>query len=91
VVDNQLYQSLLEWTGDNARLVQVFIVVFLLVQLFNLVLRLVLKRLQRKLRGTDNPWDDAVIGASQQPLNLLVWIAGIAFAAAAGVEGTGQA
>jgi MscS family membrane protein len=90
MVDNQLYQSLLEWTGDNAVIVQVFIVVFL-VLLFNLVLRLVLKRLQRKLKDTDNPWDDAVIGALQQPLNLLVWIMGIAFAAAAGVEGTGRA
>ncbi len=80
MVDNQLYQSLLEWAGDNAWIVQVFIVVFL-VLLFNLVLRLVLKRLQRKLKDTENPWDDAVIGAMQQPLTLLVWIVGIAFAA----------
>ncbi|NNG12254.1 MAG: mechanosensitive ion channel family protein, partial [Halobacteria archaeon] len=71
---------MLDWTGDNAWIVQVFIVVFL-VLLFNLVLRLVLKRLQRKLKDTDYPWDDAVIGALQQPLNLLVWIVGIAFAA----------
>ncbi|MDH3561506.1 MAG: mechanosensitive ion channel family protein [Gammaproteobacteria bacterium] len=69
------------WAGDNAWIVQVFVVVFL-VLLFNLVLRLVLKRLQRKLEDTDNPWDDAVIGALQKPLNLLVWIVGIAFAAA---------
>ncbi len=80
MADNQLYQFLLEWAGDNAWIVQVFIVV-LLVLLFNLALRLVLKRLQRKLEDTDNPWDDAVIGALQQPLNLLVWIVGIAFAA----------
>ena len=80
MADSQLYQFLVEWSGENAWIVQVFVVVFL-VLLFNLVLRLVLKRLQRKLKDTDNPWDDAVIGALQQPLNLLVWIVGIAFAA----------
>jgi MscS family membrane protein len=80
MADKPLYQFLIGWAGDNAWIAQVFIVVFL-VLLFNLVLRLVLRRLQRRLEDTDNPWDDAIIGALHQPLSLLVWIVGIAFAA----------
>lgn len=75
-----LYQSLYDWAGDNAWIVQVFIVVFL-VLLLNLVLRIAVRRLHQKLRTTSNPWDDAVVAAVQKPLRLLVWIVGIAFAA----------
>ncbi|MGB5337810.1 MAG: mechanosensitive ion channel family protein, partial [Gammaproteobacteria bacterium] len=75
-----LYQSLIDWAGDNAWIVQVFIVVFL-VLLFNLLLRQLLRRLQGKLLETHNPWDDALIYAVQRPLEVLVWIVGIAFAA----------
>ncbi|MEN8108128.1 MAG: mechanosensitive ion channel family protein [Pseudomonadota bacterium] len=78
--DSQLYHYLIDWAGDNAWVAQIFVVVFL-VLLFNLLLRLALKRLHKKLEHTDNPWDDAVVAALQRPLNLLVWIVGIAFAA----------
>jgi len=78
-MDNTLYQSLLNWAGNNAWIVQIFIVVFL-VLLFNLLLSHLLKRLHRKLKKTDNPWDDALVAALQAPLALLVWIVGIAFA-----------
>ena len=78
--DNALYQALIDWAGDNAWIMQVFVVVFL-VLLFNLGLRMALHRLHRKLQGTETPWDDALVGALQRPLNLMVWIIGIAFAA----------
>ncbi|UCC55250.1 MAG: mechanosensitive ion channel family protein [Gammaproteobacteria bacterium] len=78
--DNALYQALIHWAGDNAWIVQVFIVV-LLVLLFNFILRMALRRLHKKLQVTDIPWDDAFVGALQRPLNLMVWIIGIAFAA----------
>ena len=76
----RLYQSLQEWTGDNAWIVQVFVVVFL-VLLLNLVLRIVTRRVHLRLQQTSNPWDDAVVEALQRPLGMLVWIIGIAFAA----------
>ncbi len=79
-MDSQLYQTLADWAGSNAWIAQVFIVVFL-VLLFNFVLRVLINRLYRKLQGTETPWDDAVIGAMRRPLNLLVWIIGITFAA----------
>jgi MscS family membrane protein len=78
--DNVLYQAVTDWAGDNAWIVQVFVVVFL-VLLFNLVLRIALRRLHNKLKDTDNPWDDALVDALRRPLNLMVWILGIAFAA----------
>lgn len=76
----ELYQSLHDWAGDNAWIVQVFVVVFL-VLLLNLILRIAMRRLHQKLRSTRNPWDDAVVAALQKPLRILVWIVGIAFAA----------
>lgn len=79
-MENKPYLALVDWSGSNAWIVQVFAVVFL-VLLFNLLLRLVVRRLHRKLEQTSNPWDDAVVGALQRPLNLLVWVVGIAFAA----------
>jgi MscS family membrane protein len=69
--DNALYQALINWAGDNAWIMQVFVVVFL-VLLFNLGLRMALHRLHRKLQGTETPWDDALVGALQRPLNLMV-------------------
>ena len=77
---NNYYQALLNWTGDNAWIVQVFIVVFLTL-LLSLLVRMLTARLHRKLKQTDNPWDDAFIFALRRPLGLLIWIVGIAFAA----------
>ena len=75
-----LYQSVSDWAGDTAWIVQVFIVVFL-VLLLNLLLRQLMRRLHKKLQATRTPWDDALVDALQRPLGLLVWIVGIAFAA----------
>ena len=77
---DDIYQPLVNWTGDNLWIGQVFVVVFLTL-LLNLLLRLLTVRLHRKLKETDNPWDDAFIAALRRPLGLLVWIVGIAFAA----------
>jgi MscS family membrane protein len=79
-MENQLYRTVADWIGSNAWIVQVFVVVFL-VLLLNLVLRVLLNRLYKKLQTTDTPWDDAIVDAMRRPLNLLVWIVGIAFAA----------
>ena len=74
------YQALLDWTGGNAWIAQVFVVVFLTLVL-SLLVRMFTARLHRKLKETDNPWDDAFIFALRKPLGLLIWIVGIAFAA----------
>lgn len=78
--DNQIYPNLMSWAGENAWIAQVFIIVFLVLS-FNLLLRIALKKLQRKLEATKNPWDDAVILAVRKPATLLVWVVGMTFAA----------
>ena len=77
---NDIYQPLVDWSGENLWIAQVFVVVFLTL-LVNLVLRLLTVRLHRKLKQTANTWDDAFVSALRRPLGLLVWIIGIAFAA----------
>ena len=61
--------------------VQTFVVV-LVTAFANYALRRLLNRLQRRLEAaTRTPWDDAVVDALRLPLNVLVWLLGIAFAA----------
>ena len=71
--------DLLQSTGLEPWVLQVFIVVFLtLVLVF--VLKRLLKRVHAKLKHTSNPWDDALLAALRTPLATAVWIVGIAFA-----------
>ncbi len=74
------YEAPTHWAGANAWVVQLFVVVFC-VLLLNLVVRIMVNRLYKRLQQNSTPWDDAVVGAIQRPLNLLVWVVGIAFAA----------
>ena len=48
---------------------------------FDFLQRRILKKLHRKLEGTRNPWDDALVQATLRPLSLLIWLLGITFAA----------
>jgi MscS family membrane protein len=67
-------------SGSEAWIFHVFIVVFL-VLLFNFVMRIVLRRAEKKLEATHNLWDDSFIIALQRPLRLAVWVIGLTFAA----------
>lgn len=49
--------------------------------LLDLLQRLVLRRLARKVRHTRNLWDDAVLDALVAPLGLTIWVIGISAAA----------
>jgi MscS family membrane protein len=42
---------------------------------------MILGRLYEKLKLTENPWDDSLVGAMRRPLSVLVWVVGISFAA----------
>ncbi len=78
--DHPLYYGLMNWASENAWVVQVFLVVFLAL-LVDLLLRIALKRLRRKLEASASPWDDAVVLAMQRPATLLIWVVGFTFAA----------
>jgi MscS family membrane protein len=67
-------------SGSEAWVFQVFIVVFL-VLLFNFIMRIILRRAQKRLELTQNLWDDSFIVALQKPLRLAVWVVGLTFAA----------
>ncbi len=78
---NSLIDQITAWTGANTWVARVFIIVMLALA-FDMVQRLVLKRLAARFQATSNPWDDAVIHALQRPLTLLIWVLGLSFAAA---------
>ncbi len=66
--------------GDWGWISQVFLVVFAaLVAKF--ILRRFLGRLAIRLEKTKTPWDDALLHSMQRPLNLLIWLLGLTFAA----------
>ncbi len=71
---------LLTIAGDNAWVVQAFLIVFIAL-LCNLIVRLGLRRLREKFKATPNLWDDAIVLATQGPATLLVWVIGFTFAA----------
>ena len=77
---DQIFTRLISSTGQHAWIMQVFLIVFLAL-LCDLLLRLGLKRLRKKLLSTPNLWDDAVASAMQGPATLLVWVVGFTFAA----------
>lgn len=82
-MEEESIRSALDWmTGGNggwATVVQVFLVVFVVVAA-NHVLRRVLRRLEKRARLTDTPWDEALVSATRKPLPALAWIVGLTFA-----------
>ena len=73
-------KGLVETYGLGGWITQVFIVV-LSVVILNFVAAWLLARLQRRAEQSEPVWDDAMVRAVRLPLNLLIWVVGIAFAA----------
>ncbi|MFQ5451035.1 MAG: mechanosensitive ion channel family protein [Nitrospinaceae bacterium] len=67
-------------TQNNSYLLQAFIVIFGSLVL-DYIQRKVLKHLQKQLRKTKNRWDDIFIKSLTKPVSIIIWAAGIAFAA----------
>ncbi len=68
-----------EVAGDNAWMVQIFVIIFLAL-LLDFIQKGILKRLSRKLSTTRTLWDDSLLNALRAPLSLFIWIMGISFA-----------
>lgn len=66
--------------GMTAVAIQVFIVVFFAL-LLDFIQKRILGRLESKVEGTEQLWDDAVYHALRSPLSVLIWLLGITFAA----------
>lgn len=85
-----LMNTVVEWTGANTWVGRVFIIIFLALTL-DLIQRVILKRLEKKLQATDNPWDDALLHSVLRPLTLLIWVLGLSFAAGIAAHETNSA
>lgn len=72
------YFNLLD--NQYAWVVQVFLVV-LASMVLNLLQKRLLRRVLRRLRKTENLWDDLLVVAAKKPLSLLIWLLGLTFAA----------
>jgi len=75
-----LWQGIVESFGGFGGTAQVFSIVLATLLLDFLQSRIVL-RLQRRVKATHNPYDDAVLYALRKPLRLFIWVVGILFAA----------
>ena len=73
-------KNLVETYGLGGWITQVFIVV-LAVVVFNFIIARILSRLEKRAEASRPVWDDAMLRAVRLPLNLLIWVVGIAFAA----------
>lgn len=62
---------------------QVFVVVALTL-LANFIATQVLKRLERRFQKTDSFWDDALVYAARTPVNILILVLGLSWAAGIG-------
>ncbi len=65
--------------GLQPWIVEVFVIVLVTLSV-GLVLRVILARLNERLLRTENPWDDALIGALRRPAGVLIWIVGLSLA-----------
>jgi len=78
------FQSIQHWMtellGKETWIIQVFVVVFAML-IINFMQKRALRKLLERAHKTHNLWDDAFIGALRRPLNLLIWVLGLTFAA----------
>jgi MscS family membrane protein len=74
-----LSEQLMAWFSDPA-VIHAFVIVFVTL-LCNFIVRKVFDRLETKIKETANVWDDALLRSVRQPLALLIWVLGIAWAA----------
>ncbi len=72
-------KAMLDYVIGQGWFLKVFLIVFL-VLLFNYMVYRLLNRLHKKLQGTENPWDDALIDALRKPVRIMIWFVGLAFA-----------
>ena len=65
---------------ESLWIVQIFIIVFVTL-VIDFLQRKVLKKLESKLQGSENYWDDALIYAAVKPISLTIWVVGLYIAA----------
>jgi len=74
-----MFEEFIGWIKDPV-VIQVFVIVFATV-VVNYVLRKLFDRLEIKVGETTSVWDDALLMSIRRPVNLMVWVLGVGFAA----------
>lgn len=67
-------------TDDRWWIIQVFLAVFATISI-NLVIKLILAKLEMQAMRTYNIWDESLIISGGKPLTVLIWLIGLSFAA----------
>lgn len=67
-------------TNDRWWIIQVFLVVFATISI-NLIVKIILDKLEMQAMRTYNIWDESLIIAATKPLTVLIWLIGLSLAA----------
>lgn len=73
---NQIVAQIQAWRAEWGTVFDLFVVVLAVVS-FNLLLRLVLNRLEQRVLASENIWDDAIYNSLSPPGRVLAWIIGL--------------
>ncbi len=75
----EIWQYLQQFDREQLWIVYIFAIIFIAL-LVDMVQKIILGQLQKRLTGTTNVWDDALVHAVRRPLSLLIWIIGLTMA-----------
>jgi MscS family membrane protein len=75
----EIWQYLQQFDREKLWIVYIFVIIFIAL-LVDMVLKIVLGQIQKRLTSTANVWDDALVHAVRKPLSLLIWIIGLTMA-----------
>lgn len=70
-----------QFVGENVWIVKVFVIIFLTL-LADAILKIILRRLEKRLIQTKTIWDDALIYSIRAPVSVVIWIVGLSFVGA---------
>ncbi len=77
---NDFLKKAMEMISIETWIIQAFVVV-LLTLIINFTQKRIIRRIQSRAEKTSTFWDDALFSALTRPLSLLIWVAGLSFAA----------
>ncbi len=66
--------------GDGLWITEAFLII-LFALLFDFIQKKMVKKLHTRLKGTQNPWDEAFVESLSKPISAFVWLWGISLAA----------
>lgn len=75
----EIWQYLQQFDREKLWVVYVFAIIFVAL-LVDMVQKIVLGHVQKRLTDTTNVWDDALVHAVRRPLSLLIWVIGLTMA-----------